>query len=500
MLLPNSQPAFLSQLKGEIDAVLLDRPSQVGESLSLEDLPGPALKNDAPQGAFQALSSDHRMALFTSGSTGKPKKVEKSLANIDCELQSLESLWGRQAAGCVSFSTVSHQHIYGLLFQVLWPLCAGRPFNSRVYSYPSDLLQEMERFEQTSLVSSPAHLNRITRLVNLEPHRSRIRAIFSSGSPLHRAAALKIRKAAGQGVIEVFGSTETGGVAHRDQNQEPDSHLWRPFEVVEIRAQTPDGALSIRSPYVDPSAWYPTQDRVALSDDGRFSLLGRADRVVKVEGKRVSLDEIETRTVQSQWVREARALILTEARTYIGVVLVLTQRGKDKVGEGKEAELKNDLKTQLSGYFERVLLPRKWRMVEEFPVNQQGKCTQEVLSMLFAQEKNTQPTVLAVRSHQESAVEWDLSIPDTIRYFHGHFTGRPVLPGVAQVDWAAQFGTQFFRPQGQFRGLEAVKFHEFIVPNSKVKLALTYAAEKQKMSFEFSGENGKFSSGRIVFG
>ena len=51
-----------------------------------------------------------------------------------------------------------------------------------------------------------------------------------------------------------------------------------------------------------------------------------------------------------------------------------------------------------------------------------------------------------------------------------------------------------------FKGLEALKFFQFILPDSKVKLTLTYKPEKQKLYFSYQGDKGKYSSGRIVFG
>ena len=50
------------------------------------------------------------------------------------------------------------------------------------------------------------------------------------------------------------------------------------------------------------------------------------------------------------------------------------------------------------------------------------------------------------------------------------------------------------------KGLEALKFFQFILPDSKVNLTLTYKPDKQKLYFSYQGDSGKYSSGRIVFG
>lgn len=482
IILPNAQPSFLEQLSSELDAVFTNQ----------------ALASSGLAFGGAILESHCRLALFTSGSTGRPKKVVKTLEHLDAELATLERTWGEQTQGSISLSTVSHQHIYGLLFQVLWPLCSGRIFETEVFSYPSDLTERMTHFDKVVVVSSPAHLNRITKLTDLAPHRSRLAAAFSSGGALERTPALAFREASGQSVIEVFGSTETGGIAHRQQDSAPTSVRWNPFSVVEVQTQEQSSKLRLRSPYLDCDSWFLGEDRIRLLPCGRFELLGRADRVVKVEGKRVSLDEFEQHLGKSEYVEQARALLLTEGRTNVGIVLVPSKRGREMIDKEGLPELKMMLKEQLAGYFERVLLPRKWRVVEEMPVNSQGKLTQESLRTMFVPKKIEKPLVVSVQQNDDS-VELLLSIRENTRYFDGHFPGHPVLPGIAQVDWAIEFAQQYFSIEGQFQALESLKFPEFIQPNAQVCLKLSYRPEKQKVIFSFHKDERKVSSGRMVF-
>lgn len=489
VLLPNAQPRFLDLLSDQLDIVLLQ--SFYGELFRRS--------KDASRQPRALDPRVHKFALFTSGSTGEPKLIEKTLANIEAELYCLEDSFGGELEDAVYLSTVSYQHIYGMLFSVLWPLCTGRLFDGKTYLYPSDLVERMADFSKVVFVSSPSHLNRLTELVDLRPHSSRIASVFSSGGPLQEQAALGVRAVLERGVIEVFGSTETGGIGYRSRSEEADSELWQPFAVLEIRESGKSGKLAVRSPYIDESVWYQMEDRVELLDDGRFRLLGRADRVVKVEGKRLSLQEVENRLLQSPLVEGARALLLGEGRSYVAVVLAPTKEGKERLGQIGTAKFKAYLKDELAGYFERVLLPRKWRIVDEIPLNRLGKTTQESLQILFKQERTVEPTVLSV-SESEHQVELDLHIPESTKYFEGHFPGHPILPGVVQVDWAAELGKSYLGLAGRFKKLEAVKFHEFILPDSRVKLTLSYRPDKGKLYFTFDGDGCKHSSGRIVFG
>ena len=128
VILPNSRPSFCEQISDELDAVIADSSIEGLRTLCLNDLSEDAEPNHG------TIPKGSRLALFTSGSTGRPKKVEKSLFNIASELQTLERVWGTDTASSTFLSTVSHQHIYGLLFQVLWPLCSRKPFDTRTYS------------------------------------------------------------------------------------------------------------------------------------------------------------------------------------------------------------------------------------------------------------------------------------------------------------------------------------------------------------------------------
>jgi len=89
------------------------------------------------------------LVVYTSGTNGEPLAIGKSLAQLDAEVHALEARFGalcdtglapvnlatEAMAGFdddddvempVIWATVTHQHIYGLLFRVLWPLAAGR--------------------------------------------------------------------------------------------------------------------------------------------------------------------------------------------------------------------------------------------------------------------------------------------------------------------------------------------------------------------------------------
>src|SRR5690554_3511416 len=88
------------------------------------------LTGKEPSTDLATMGGDNTITIFTSGSSGEPKAIVKRLAQFEHELNSLQQVWGSTIANAKVYGTVSHQHIYGLLFRVLWPLASGRCFYS----------------------------------------------------------------------------------------------------------------------------------------------------------------------------------------------------------------------------------------------------------------------------------------------------------------------------------------------------------------------------------
>ena len=95
----------------------------------------PAAQDEKAHGvAFDSLNGDFvGLVLFTSGSTGVPQAIPKKLSQMSREVATLETQFGELLGVADISTTVSHQHIYGLLFNVLWPLVAGRAIHARSF-------------------------------------------------------------------------------------------------------------------------------------------------------------------------------------------------------------------------------------------------------------------------------------------------------------------------------------------------------------------------------
>ncbi|MDP9533278.1 AMP-binding protein [Pseudomonas protegens] len=431
-----------------------------------------------------------QLSLCTSGSSGEPKRIEKNLRQLANEVSALEQLWGADLGPAWIIGSVATQHIYGLLFRVLWPLCAGRPFVRRQLPFPEDLQRASRECPAFAWVASPALLKRMGD--NLDwPALSPVRRVFSSGGALPAEAASGLQQRLQQWPTEILGSSETGGIAWR---QGPE--LWQPFAEVHL-SQDSDGALLIASPYLPPGHVEHTADAARIAADGRFELLGRLDRIVKLEEKRISLPMLEQALEQHDWVAEARLGVIEDNRAYLGALLVLSESGLHALRNQGRRHLTQALRQHMAGHCEALALPRRWRLLRQMPLNNQGKLPQaEVQALLLAPRPQT-PEVLEQVQHAE---EWQLqlAIPPDLAYFSGHFPQTPVLPGVVQVDWALALGQQLLDLPGRFAGMEVLKFQQLVRPGDRIQLNLRFDAQRQKLYFAFLNDGAPCSSGRII--
>ena len=106
------------------------------------------------------------------------------------------------------------------------------------------------------------------------------------------------------------------------------------------------------------------------------------------------------------------------------------------------------------------------------------------------------PEILAERAGP-GGLELDLRVPADLEYFAGHFPGMPILPGVVQIDWAARFARERFSFSENFSAAENLKFLSIVRPDARLKLTLSVA--RDCVSFDYSDEKKKYSSGRLVF-
>ena len=388
ILPPNGQPLQVKQCMEHADIFIGDLDGEADADLGYARFDIQQLADIQMTSHGEVSFEQHsKITFFTSGSSGQAKAIEKSFGQLVIEVEQLEKTFiSHFADNCIVMATVSHQHIYGLLFKLLWPLWAGRDLYLKTFAYPEHLVHQVKQTPHASicLISSPAYYHRLLADNVLADIKPQLSVLFSSGGPLNAQAAIDLQQSLDITPIEVYGSTETGGIAWR-QRQTIDDDIWQVFSTIQCHNDDSEQRLSILSPYVDSANWYQTDDRVELIDKQRFKLLGRADRIVKIEEKRCSLDEIGLRLVEHSFVKQAYVLVVgdSDKRRALAAVIELTEAGQKALATSVKFKFDRLLKAHLKQYFEAIVIPRKFRYLAQLPFNSQGKLNKKHLETLF---------------------------------------------------------------------------------------------------------------------
>ncbi|EHK70434.1 AMP-dependent synthetase and ligase [Pseudomonas psychrotolerans L19] len=434
------------------------------------------------------------LTLSTSGSSGEPKLIAKQLFQLANEVAALECLWGASLGAATVLGSVSTQHIYGLLFRVLWPLCAGRPFARQALPFTEELQRETAALSRQGRravwISSPALLKRLGENLD-DAVLGQVVQVFSSGGVLPGAAAKACQQRFGRYPTEVYGSSETGGIAWR-RGPQP----WQAFAAIEL-GQDADGALWLTSPYLPPGLREQTMDGVRLLGDGRFELLGRLDRIVKLEEKRIALPALEARLLGHPAIADVRLGVVQQGRALLGALVALSEQGLHQLRNGGRRALVAELREHLAGHCEAIALPRRWRLLLALPYSAQGKLAQAEVERLLAQPR---PVEIEPLNVEQTADGWrlELEVAPDLAFFSGHFPTAPVVPGVVQVGWAQRLARQHLDLPADFAGMEVLKFQQLLRPGDRVTLTFHFDASRSKLHFAFRQGTAACSSGRIL--
>lgn len=299
--------------------------------------------------------------LYTGGSTSRPKLWGKTPRNLFAEAFYLREMFSSDANDRF-LAMVSPLHIYGLLFSVLLPFVSAAPIIDATPFYAGEILESIEADQPTILVASPMHFKTLTPRRFLVPS---LRLALSSGGPLDRNAAEHFQRSTRARVIEIYGSTETGGIASRQLDQD-----WTNWTLLDpVSWNVVGGRMAVDSPFLSPElrrddlGFFITGDRVRRIGSKSFELLGRIDGIVKIAGNRVDVADVERRISSIDGVKNAYVLVVQRGRGNEPALsaLIVSGMSEDAIRES----------------FRHVLgpleIPKTIRIVEEIPLNPIGK-------------------------------------------------------------------------------------------------------------------------------
>lgn len=322
---------------------------------------------------FAARPDEELLRLYTGGSTGAPQLWSKTGSNLFGEAQFLAAHFGVSPADRI-VATISPAHIYGLLYAVLLPLVSGASVVAGIPSFPEEIVHSVRERQATILVGVPPHYRALRGKGCLGVS---LRLAFSSAGMLDFADNAAFCRDNLSGIVEVYGSTETGGIGLRNRSRGETG--FTPYPTIDWQIQ--DERLLIRSPYLSPGllrdaeGFFLAGDRVEADGATGFQLKGRADSITKVGGKRVDLEEIRGAIAQLTGVADCLVLALPEpsGREHRIVALV--------AGEAVDVEA---IRAALAAQFEPYALPRAIKTIDHLPVRGNGKVDREAVLRMFA--------------------------------------------------------------------------------------------------------------------
>ncbi|MDI6741326.1 MAG: AMP-binding protein [Smithella sp.] len=311
------------------------------------------------------------LRLFTGGSTGKPSVWSKSPRNLLIEAFYLKEKYAL-CENDLFVSTVPPYHIYGLLFSVLIPFVSRACVLPDIYTFPQEIISTVNKHKASVLISVPIHY-RALKVDNLS--LPSLKAAFSSAGALDRSDGLYFYKKTGLGITEIYGSTETGGIASRCVSDKTEQ--WKAFDIVSWKLT--GGRLSVKSDFTslemkrDQEGFCLTGDEAREEKENCFVLLGRADGIVKVAGKRVDLLEVQNKIKTLPNIRDAYVMALP------------TDKGRESVIAAVVACSLTEtlLRKLLMDKLEPYAVPRRVKIVPSISRTATGKIDRRRVEKLF---------------------------------------------------------------------------------------------------------------------
>lgn len=462
----NIEKSFINEIREEKSGFLTDVP------LEDADLVQDVLQKQESDLDWKKIDRDSaEIVIYTSGTTGKSKAVPKRFLQFENELHELVKCFGNKWQNRKVFSTVNHHHIYGLLFTSFLPVATGLPLCRRNISCSKEIHSLVD--ENALIVSSPAFLKRFTQEENEIIPFEKSPEIFSSGGPLPEEVSRKIALLMNTWVTEIYGSTETGGIAYR---QIKNGSIWKPFEVCKT-SLAENKCLNVKSNYILEPEGFTTGDLAEIYEDGSFILRGRADYVVKVEDKKISLADVEKSLMSTRLLQDVCVVPMEGKSQYLAAALVLNSMGVRQFENLPKEKVNAYFKDFVSKDSEELVPPQKWVYLEDLPQDTQGKIKRLDVQALFDLTEN--PNFHILKISRESSGFFVKMVFTT--------SGNP--PEML-LDAAVMIMSQvFLKISIDLQNKFLLSKNAEVITNKPILLKVAFDAAERKISYDYCAED-----------
>jgi acyl-coenzyme A synthetase/AMP-(fatty) acid ligase len=252
--------------------------------------------------------------------------------------------------------------MFGLESTVMLPWQNGLAIHSARPLLPADLSETTAAMAAPRwLMTSPLHLRACVAARQTLPG---LAGVVSSTMPLDRQLAESAEQMWGIPIYEIYGSSEAGMIATR---RSAANDAWELCPGVNLSER--DGEFWVQGGHIlEPQR---IADELKVRDARRFTLHGRKASLVKIAGKRTSLEALNAALARIEGVQDG-AFYLRDGATRLGALVV---------APGRSARA---LRAALRQHIDPAFLPRPLHLVAALPRNENGKLTRQALLELVA--------------------------------------------------------------------------------------------------------------------
>ena len=113
---------------------------------------------------------------------------------------------------------------------------------------------------------------------------------------------------------------------------------------------------------------------------------------------------------------------------------------------------------------------------------------------------STELPMLISSENSESSSQINFEIGKDLKFFDGHFPGKPIVPGYILLSWALRYAKQNLGLSYKSFKANSVKFLRMVTPGLKLALNLKFELSSSKLSFSYTSEDGEdiFCSGILI--